>query len=242
MTENNTGIATKDQLKNPFGKRGLAKNINDATETLAKLDPNTRQNRLGLVCDDSGSMSGEAISNAHTAVSNFCSNCKPQETSICIYPLNASKKELICDYDILTIYWNSINATGGTPLYTKLDEMIENEKITRAVVFSDGGPTDGRIWIDGDLFGNNSVDNEKVKEIINKYKSKEIPIDCIFIGLKDSTGYKELELLAKLTNGIFVHFTDSKSLSTSLKYLTPGLRGLLANSEIKEKIQRGEKI
>ena len=242
MTDNlintNDKIATKDQLKSPFAKRGLARNIQEATQKLATYNPLDRKNRIGLVCDDSGSMSGEAIINAHVALSNFCQNCKPEETSLTIYPLNAAAKPLICDYDVLTIYWNSIGATGGTPLYTVLDTMIEKEPITRAVVFSDGSPTDGRILNkeNEDFWGSYS---SKPKEIIKKYQDKEIPIDTIYIGLSDS---EELKEISKLTGGIYIKFTDSKSLSTSLKYLTPGLRGLLMNPEIKEKIQRGEKV
>jgi hypothetical protein len=58
----------------------------------------------------------------------------------------------------------------------------------------------------------------------------------------DSKGYKILKELAEKTGGIFVHFKDSASLSSSLKYLSPGLRGLLSNPELKAKIERGEKI
>jgi hypothetical protein len=235
---------------NPFAKRGIAANIQEATKVIEKLDPNTRLNRLGLVCDDSGSMSGEAINNAHSAVRNFTANCKPQDTSITIYPLNAESKPLTCDFDILNLYWSSIGATGGTPLYTILKRLIETEKITRAIVFSDGGPTDGRLYTNTGDSEVNAVYDEEVgtydmpRQVVKLYNNPErkIPIDTIFIGTKDSTGYKELELLAKLTGGIFIHFTDSSSLTTNLKYLTPGLRGLLANPEIKEKIQRGEKV
>src|SRR5271155_651408 len=129
LTKQENDLNKPQEKRNPFAKRGIGANISDATEQLNKLDPNDRKNRIGLVCDDSGSMSGEAITNAHLAVTNFTANCKPQETSICIYPLNAASKPLTCNYDILNMYWNSISATGGTPLYTILESLIEKENI-----------------------------------------------------------------------------------------------------------------
>lgn len=247
LTKSMNDLAEIGKKTNPFAKRGIGANIQQAEQKIRTIDPLTRPNRLGLVCDDSGSMSGEKIINAHLAVSNFTINCKPQETSICIYPLNADPKQLVCDFDVINMYWNSTPATGGTPLYTALKQLIEKENITRAVVFSDGDPTDSRLNTDETqavgIFGWETTSNTNLaKDTIKQYQTKEIPIDTIFIGQADSTGYHEMKLIAKMTNGIFIHFTDSKSLTVNLKYLTPGLRGLLANPEIKEKIQRGEKL
>lgn len=238
MPEENDKIATKTQFAT-LRKRGIAANLHNYQEEIKNIDPLTRVNRLGLICDDSASMSGQAIEDAHTAVANFVTQSKPVETSICIYPLNAEPKPLSCDYDVIRMYWSSIGATGGTSLYGRLKEIIADTNITRAIAFSDGEPTDSYL-ITGT--GWNSSDKTLAEEVVKIYKEKKVPVDTVFIGRKDSGGYKEMEELAKQTDGLFIHFTDSASLSRGLKYLTPGLRGLLANAEIKEKIQRGESV
>jgi hypothetical protein len=233
-----TSLAIKP--KPPSFRRGIAATRQQNEQTIKQLDPTTIPNRIGIVFDDSGSMSGDAIDNAHSAVKNFSLSCNHLDTSIAVYPINASPKNLICDYDILNMYVNGIGATGGTELYTKLLQMIENEPITRAVVFSDGGPTDSR------LLGSSETWNSKPKDfaldIIKKYNDKEVPIDTIYIGIDTSSGYKEMQELAKLGKGIFIHFKDSLSLSSGLKYLAPRYRALLANAEIKKQIEEGKTV
>jgi hypothetical protein len=51
-----------------------------------------------------------------------------------------------------------------------------------------------------------------------------------------------MKKIAELTNGTFIHFKDVSSLSGGLKYLAPRYRALLANPEIKAKIERGETV
>jgi hypothetical protein len=51
-----------------------------------------------------------------------------------------------------------------------------------------------------------------------------------------------MKWIAEQTGGVFIHFKDSKSLTSGLKYLSPGLRGMLMNPEIKAKIEKGETI
>jgi Mg-chelatase subunit ChlD len=224
---------------NNLGKRGIGKNLQTAEKIINELDPTKCKNRIGLICDDSGSMGTDKMTDAHSAVSGFLTNCKPQETSICIYPLNAQPKPLSCNYDIIRMYWNGINATGGTPLYSKLKEMIEKDSlVNRAVVFSDGSPTDWRVF----NYGEDGNPDKSALDIIKLYTDKEAPIDTIFIGQEYDSGFKEMKKLAELGKGIFIHFKDSSSLSSGLKYLAPAYRALLANPEIKAKIERGEKI
>jgi hypothetical protein len=226
--------------KMPSFKKGIAANRENAEKQIKEIDPSTVTNRLGLIFDDSGSMSGESISNAHSAVKNFTLSCNFTDTSIAIYPLNKNPKPLTCDYDLINLFVMGIGADGSTPIYTKLLEMIEKESITRAVIFSDGGPTDSK------LFGNSEYWDSKPKDfavsVLDKYIQKELPIDTIFIGITESSGYKEMQEIARLTGGIFIHFKDSTSLSSNLKYLTPRYRALLANAELKDRIQKGETI
>lgn len=239
-----TAITTK--IRPPMGglAKGIRANRQQAEQTINTIDPTKVDNRIGLVFDDSGSMSGEAIKNAHSAVKNFTASCNFNDTSICLYPLNIDPKPLTVDYDILNIFVLGIKASGGTPLYTILLKMIENESITRGVVFSDGSPTDSKLIGHSESW--DSKPSDFAQNIIQKYKDKEIPIDTIFIGEKydngTSGGYAEMQRIAELTGGIFIHFKDSQSLSSNLKYLAPRYRALLANAELKEKVQKGESL
>jgi hypothetical protein len=223
--------------------KGIRANRIQSEQKLQELDPKSVPNRLGLVFDDSGSMSGDAITNAHSAVKNFTASCNFNDTSICLYPLNIDPKPLTVDYDLLNIFVMGIKATGGTPLYTILLKMIENESITRGVVFSDGSPIDSKIIGVSEHWDSKPPDF--ALGVIKRYTDKEIPIDTIFIGeCYDNTsgGYAEMKKIAEMTGGIFIHFKDSQSLSSNLKYLAPRYRALLANAELKEKVQKGESL
>lgn len=235
-------------------KKGIAANRAQAEEIINTINPLKVPNRIGMVFDDSGSMGGQAIQDAHSAVKNFTASCNFNDTSIAIYPLNLEPKPLTVDYDILNMFVMGIKATGSTALYTKLLDMFTKESITRAVVFSDGDPTDSKLL--GNSEGWDSKPSTYAVDCIDKYKAKEIPIDTIYIGkgkvgyTDDSedanevyaSGYNEMKEISKRTNGIFIHFTDSNSLSKNLKYLAPRYRALLANAELKEKIQKGESL
>ena len=239
--------ALKIPTKPPIGlKRGIGAARATFENTMKNIDPKTVSNRIGIVLDDSGSMGYDGMQNAHKAVKGFTNSCNMTDTSIAIYPLNKEAKPLICDYDILNAYVSGIGATGGTPIYGILANLIELEPITRAVVFSDGEPTDSSCLVgeqpDNNDFYYGSKDPKKAMEVIAIFNRKELPIDTIFIGDDGSKGYREMKKLAELTNGTFIHFKDSNSLSTGLKYLAPKYRALLANPEIRAKIERGENV
>lgn len=245
----NNKLTTTAPKQSPF-RRSIANNIRANEAKLKETDPLSVPNRLGMIFDDSGSMGNgpdSKLEHAKTAVKNFTASCNMFDTSIAIYPLNLDGKPLTIDYDLLNLYVNGIACTGYTPLYSKLDELISRENITRAVVFSDGGPTDGRLVVVED--GENTQQNSKTKralEVITKYTTKEISIDTIYIGMEygdsKSDGYLEMEEIAKVTKGIFIHFKDATSLSKNLKYLAPKYRTLLLNTNLKEKVEKGETI
>jgi uncharacterized LabA/DUF88 family protein len=164
-----------------------------------------------------------------------------KETSIAVYPLNVEAKPLTCDYDLLNMYVLGIKATGGTPLYGALRDLIEKEDITRAIAFSDGQPTDSHLISSSDSYYL-SQGSGLALEVVSLYVEKKISVDTIFIGQKDSDNAKELQELAKQTGGTFVCFEDTKTLSSSLKYLSPRYRALLSNPEIKARVEHGEQI
>lgn len=230
---------TPDIFK-PMRKSGIALQREQAREHMKNIDPQTVQNRLGLEFDDSGSMSGQPIQDAKDAVRNFLLNCNPRETSVALYPMNKPERELTCNYDLINLSLIGIeDHLGGTPLYTCLSNMLD-ANITRGVIFSDGSPTDTRPdpYSSQPILGGSTLK----QDTINKAKQKEIPLDTIYIGYKDNPGYGEMKWIAEQTGGIFLHFTDSASLNRSLKYLSPGLRPMLMNAELKAKIEKGGTI
>jgi Mg-chelatase subunit ChlD len=218
-------------------KYGIGAKREAAKKILDELDPQAMNNKLAIIFDDSGSMGGQKIKDAHAGVRGFSTQCIPTETSLAVYPLNAEPKPLTCNYDLLNILVSSIQATGGTPLYGRTQLALSSaDKYDRLILFSDGDPTDSRTGY-GDEY---TVDQHEVT--IKIAVEKKIPLDTVYIGIEGTTGYDVMKDLADRTGGIFIHFKDASSLASGLKYLSPGLRGLLANPEIKAKIERGEVI
>ena len=242
MSENESSLIKKPSPMRVGLKRGIAANRANFEQQIKTINPLKVENRLGIVMDDSGSMSGDPIQNAHKAIKAFTDSCNMLDTSIAIYPINRESQPLICDYDVLNLYVSTINATGGTELYSVLEKLIKDCPITRAVVFSDGDPTDSRLLGTDKLSWYNHKPEGYAKDVVKEYCEKEIPVDTIFIGESANSGYKEMEELARVTGGTFIHFQDSLSLASGLKYLAPKYRALLANPEIKAKIERGETV
>lgn len=220
-------------------KVGMGARLETAKETEQKpINPDDFPNRLGMVFDDSSSMSGEPIKLAHQAVETFIKNCSNKDTCLAIYPLNAKVQPLSNDFAQVGLYTMGIGATGGTPLYTTLNKLLQEQKITRAIAFSDGDPTDGLYqWYD-EVAADSKCTHESV---IAEYSAKKVPIDTVFIGDSPSAE-KIMKDLAQRTGGTYLHFTKPEDMAKNLKYLAPRYRALLANAEIKAKVERGESI
>lgn len=224
MTENNSLVKSNPRFI--IKKTGLAARVENAAISTTQ-NINELPNRIGLVFDDSGSMSGARIESAHQAIDVFVKNCNVADTALALYPLNAKTRALSTNYIDIAMYGMSIPASGGTPLYRRLLELIQNENITRAVAFSDGAPTDM---------------NTVKEEVIAAYKEKKVPIDAIFIGdASDTEARSKMMELAERTGGIFLHFVGPETLAKSFKYLTPAYRAMLTSGAIdKKKVERGE--
>lgn len=244
----NTKLAIPPKIPKPGSwlKRGIAAQRAQADEAIKIIDPTRTPNRIGLVIDDSGSMGEDGMKSVHAGVRSFTNSCDFNTTSLAIYPLNRENKPLSVDFDPINLYVGTLQHTGGTQLYTKLDQLVDNENITRAVVFSDGVPTDCRLMSDN--FSYENKPRAFGEGVLAKYIEKELPIDTIYIGEdvpyegKHSAGYTELEEIAKRTGGVFCHFKSVLSLGTSLKYLAPKYRALLMNEELKKKVEKGESL
>ena len=130
---------------------------------------------------------------------------------------------LLCsNLPALAIMVKSIRATGGTPLVQRLSEMLGKNSLTRAIVFSDGCPQ--------------SYSGLEYRSVLHT----KIPVDTVYI----SNGYAEeraaefMEKLARDTGGIYLCFERGKSnIRTAFKYLSPGLRYLLADKSFADKLQ-----
>ena len=129
-----------------------------------ELKPGQMEHRIGIVFDDSGSMRADMIEDAHVGCEEFLRYCEPNKTAVCVYPMNADELSLSTNLPALAMLINGIHATGGTPLIQKLSKMLRANKLTRAIVFSDGCP---QSYSDADY---------------NFCVESKIPVDTVFIG------------------------------------------------------------
>ncbi len=192
-----------------------------AKAAMAEVNPESCANRYVIGFDDSGSMSGDAIRDAHKAIAGFLGACSPLETSVAIYPYNAESKGLTNMFDVVNAYVNGIGATGSTPLWNILGRMLKEVNLTRAIIFSDGGPTDSE------------------SDEIAIAREKQIPVDTCYIGFGESPVLKDI---AERTGGIYLRFDDTITFSKQMKYFSPRYVALLSNADLKARIQKGETI
>lgn len=245
-------LEKKSELAQMFQpkKWGIGAQKEAAKKLLDELDPKTMPTKLAILFDDSGSMGGRnekgdktKIEDAKAGIRNFSAQCNPRDTALAVYPLNAEMKPLTCNFDLLNLLVSGIPHSGGTPLYGKTIELLNDPAaFTRGILFSDGEPTDGTGYYSSYEAEDDSAKQNIKEKMINLAIAKKIPLDTVYIGPADNMGYELMKEIADRTGGIFIHFKDSASLSANLKYLAPALRGILANAELKAKIERGESI
>ena len=218
---------------------GIHKKLADAALSgVTTNDPLALPERIALVFDDSSSMSGQAVEDAKLATDEFIKSCNMRTTALAIKPLNQIKCPLTTNYPLLGMEVSTFRAAGSTPTWDNLQSIITDiaeESITRVVLFSDGEPTDGSSERYPGYGGQLNP-----ATIIANYVEKKVPIDTVFIGAEGTKGFTCMKNIAEDTGGIFIHFKDSSSLRKGLKYLAPGLRGMLMNAEVKERLQKGE--
>lgn len=213
----------------------------EPTMDFKKMNPQEMPDRIGIVFDDSGSMSGYAsgsfgwndtngestkIKDAHAGVEEFLRSCKPGKTAVAIYPMNARPMALSCDLIALAMQIKAIEPDGGTPLLPTLDKMLDENKLTRAIAFSDG-----------------MADDTQLELIVAKCLNLKVPVDTVYIGNANSTAPIEfMKRLAEMTGGVFLLFDPAKmNFRTAFKYLSPGYYGLLADKSFVTDLQEGKK-
>jgi Mg-chelatase subunit ChlD len=220
------GIAARKQAA------ALVKGTPTEQDTV-NLPPAEAKNRIGIVFDDSGSMYGNKITDAHAGVEEFIRNCDPKDTALAVYPMNAASGAT--QYRLSRRLYEiaqgvkTYSPTGGTPLFETMELLLRSEALTRGIVFSDGEP--------------NYNDRDKFKESsISEAIERKIPIDTVFIGSKDSTtAIATMQEIAERTGGVFLIFEPGKAnFRTAFKYLSPGFRAMLADKSFVEKVESGE--
>lgn len=244
MSEDNKIVPIDKAAKKPFRvvgkpvgiaarKAALAEAKPEKALEIPTTPPTEASHRIGIVFDDSGSMHGAKIKDAHEGVEEFIRNCDPKNTAIAVYPMNADcgAKQYRLTRKLFEIA-QGIKAyapTGGTPLFETLELMLKAESLTRAIVFSDGSPN----WGDESQFGESSI--ATAVEL-------KIAVDTVYIGSAlDTKSVQIMKNIAERTGGVFLVFEPGKAnFKTAFKYLSPGMRAMLMDKSFVAKVESGE--
>lgn len=204
-----TGLAAKKAAANELAKIGKS----------LEPSPSEMKDRIGIVFDDSGSMVDGRIKDAIEGTEEFLRSCTKDQTAIAIYPMNAAPLALNSNLPAIALYVKGIKVSGGTPLLKTLQKMQRDNNLTRCIVFSDGSPDDSRFE-DYELQAGIAVDT--------------VAIDC----LDNSYAATFMKQLAERTGGIYLNFKRGQSnFRTAFKYLSPGLRYMLADKSFVAKLE-----
>lgn len=209
--------------------------------------PAQAQDKIRIIFDDSGSMSGQKIIDARDGCVEFMRNCIVNQTAVAVHPMNYGHNQrletgsvhsgqtnltnLTTNLPAMSILVKDIEATGGTPLFETLSEAMQAEpKANRYIIFSDGEP-------------NNFYQKDK---LINELIKQEIKCDTVLITdyatNENSAPYRLLKEIADRTGGLFLVFDRNKvNFKTAFKYLAPVLRlQLAASTSMQKALQEGK--
>lgn len=190
----------------------------------AEVNPEGMPNRIGLLLDISGSMNSHAngkpkIQHLKDAIQGFLQCVNFTDTSCAIECFEARDTKYRVPLTRLSpqlmLMAMSLETTCSTPMGEAMSYALEHYPITRAVLVSDGSPTDGDASI----------------QQAERYAKAEIPVDCVHIG-ETSSGEAHLQKIAEITGGVFIKFADVASFGRSFKYLSPAFYGQLTSGNI----------
>lgn len=171
-------------------------------------------NRIGMMLDDSGSMAGDKAAKARIASKAFIGACDASTTAIAIRTFDPTfQVSLTNQLGFVAMESQQLSGVGGTGLSEAMNDMLNNEPITQAVIVSDGEANDPQSAI----------------ETAHTYKEAGIVVDCVHIG-NSQGGEETLRSIAKITGGIYIKFTDVTNFAQNFKYLTPQYKALLPAS------------
>lgn len=216
--------------------------------------PAEAKDRMRVVFDDSGSMSRH-IEDAKNGVTEFFRNCAPNQTACSIHFLCTNNEEsailenLSTDLPSTALALKKIDLhLGGTPLFTKLNQVVDMELTNRIIAFTDGSPTDSLVSMtEQERWSKNFKQLDYYKRsadvVIEKAIAKKIAIDTVYFG--SSTAEDEIALLkyfSERTGGNFLHFDPAKvQFAQAFKYLAPTYRLMLKSPSFRAEIEAGKK-
>lgn len=211
--------------------------------------------RIRIVFDDSGSMSGQ-ITDAKKGVVEFLRNCIPNQTAVAVHFMctHTWSTALRSDLPVLGADIEEVELRlGGTPMFnTAKAALLASPALTRMVLFTDGSPTDelqpeaGEEAAMTDYWGSDPTKDSWTRsaDIIIKIANC-IPIDTVFFGPAVEYTQRQRDLLRYLsdkTGGFFMVFDPQKvNFRTAFKYLAPVNRLQLTSGSFRASLERGEK-
>ncbi len=233
----------------------LGSGAENTSAVMKYIRPAECSDRIRIVFDDSGSMSGQ-ITNAKQGVVEFLRNCIPNQTAVAVHFMCTKtwSTALRSDLPLLGSDIEEAQLTlAGTPMFnTMLKAVKESPLLTRMVVFTDGSPTDQlNAEEESELqpfWGSDrSTWIESANIIIKLCKQfggeKCIPIDTVFFGGEYAKAEMDLlRYLSDKTGGFFLHFNPAKvNFKTAFKYLAPVNRLMLSSGIVREEIESGKR-
>lgn len=228
-TDSQSALTKQNTTPNTSGNIGLARQGTGiklpglharlrAPQVTAGADPLTREHRIALMCDASGSMGGQKNRSLVEAVTSFIQNCDMRATSLAIDTFGAETElhvALSTQQPMLLMSAMAISADGGTPMAHAMEYVINTHSVTRGVLVSDGQP-----------------DNvEACYETARMFREAGVMVDCVHIG-NDTSGEAVMRRIAEITGGQFIKFTDIAAFSRNFKYLTPAFYGMLTSGGV----------
>jgi Mg-chelatase subunit ChlD len=200
------------------------------SEQFGYIVPALAKERIRIVFDNSGSMSGQKLQDAQIGCEEFLRACTLNQTAVAVHPMTGTALTLTADLPALATSVHGIKIAGNTPMFQTLTQAQYAEpKATRFIVFSDGAPTD----------------SAKEERIIAAIQAKT-PIDAVLIweggsGVERSSEYLLLKEIADRTGGIFLVFDRTKvNFQYAFKYLAPNLRLALSDGTFRADLQNGK--
>jgi Mg-chelatase subunit ChlD len=206
-------------------------------------DASSMPNRLCLMLDRSSSMASyvdarndagkdkSKIDLLREAMDNFVNRCDFNNTSLAVETFPPQLELALTSVAVMiTSSVQGLSASGNTPMKACVERCLEKIPMTRGIIVSDGEATD---WYDA-VYNFDDVEEPQKQpkdNILSKYKSADIPIDCVHIG-DSSSGEERLRRIAKETGGIYLKFTDVNAFASAFAYLTPGYRAMLTDGRM----------
>lgn len=222
-----------------------ASDIEKAAENFKFVPVEQAIEKVEIIFDNSGSMSGDKIVNAKEGVTEFMKSCKPNETAVRISPINDESLTMTTNLPVLADQLKNLHAKGGTPLYSTINRALNRReyRATRLIAFSDGEADEWARTTKNEY--RNGMESEGHRQTVKAAKEAGIVIDTCYIangeGWNEEQAEQTMQRLAEDTGGIFLKFEKGKcDFRRGFKYLTKGNRLFLMDNNFKAKLEAGE--